>query len=51
MDVDVARVLGEILALQAGELNVDPYDNAAVERVKLIAEIYGTSHPYRNYPQ
>lgn len=41
MDVDIARALGEILALQAGELNVDPYDQAALDRVKLISEVYG----------
>ncbi|QBF32340.1 hypothetical protein [Thalassococcus sp. S3] len=41
MDVDIARLLGEILALQAGELNIDPYDQSALDRVKLISEVYG----------
>lgn len=41
MDVDIARALGEILALQTGELNKDPYDQNALNRIRLISETYG----------
>lgn len=40
MDVDFARALGEILAFQTNELNKDPHDKDALDRIAVISEAY-----------
>lgn len=42
MNVDIAKVLGEILAFQIDSLNKDPHDHNVLCRIKIISEIYAS---------